>query len=160
MKVNPDYLSVNWESGGGGAFAVIPLNERGKIPDVIPLFRGHTAVVLDTDWHPFNDRIIASGSDDGKIFIWEVPKDFTLFTDAEEPADVTPVSKLAGHSRYVAGWPQLWNAGGGAWDPSNARTGRSAKSSSTPPPRTSSPLPLATLASSCGMSAPASPHWR
>lgn len=72
------------------------------MPDVIPLFRGHTAVVLDTDWHPFNDRIIASGSDDGKIFIWEVPKDFTLFTDAEEPADVTPVSKLAGHSRYVA----------------------------------------------------------
>ncbi|KAI3399087.1 hypothetical protein diail_7887 [Diaporthe ilicicola] len=100
-KVNPEYLSVNWESGGGGAFAVIPLNERGKIPDVVPLFRGHTAVVLDTDWHPFNDRIIASGSDDGKIFIWEVPKDFSLFTDAEEPADVTPVSKLAGHSRKV-----------------------------------------------------------
>lgn len=100
-KVNPEYLSVNWESGGGGAFAVIPLNEKGKVPDVIPLFRGHTAVVLDTDWHPFNDRIIASGSDDGKIFIWEVPKDFTLFTDAEEPADVTPVSKLAGHSRKV-----------------------------------------------------------
>lgn len=50
--------------------------------------------------HPFNDRIIASGSDDGKIFIWEVPKNFTLFTDAEEPADVSPVSKLAGHSRY------------------------------------------------------------
>ena len=74
------------------------------MPDVIPLFRGHTAVVLDTDWHPFNDRIIASGSDDGKIFIWEVPRDFTLFTDAEEPADVTPVSKLAGHSRYVVNW--------------------------------------------------------
>lgn len=101
VHVNPEYLSVNWESGGGGAFAVIPLNEKGKLPDVIPLFRGHTAVVLDTDWHPFNDHIIASGSDDGKIFIWHVPKDFTLFTDAEEPADVAPVSKLAGHSRKV-----------------------------------------------------------
>jgi len=49
-QVNPEYLSVNWESGGGGAFAVIPLNERGKLPDQIPLFRGHTAAVLDTDW--------------------------------------------------------------------------------------------------------------
>lgn len=29
---------------------MIPLEERGKIPDVIPLFRGHTAAVLDTDW--------------------------------------------------------------------------------------------------------------
>lgn len=52
--------------------------------------------------HPFNDRIIASASDDGKVFIWQVPQDFTLFTDAEEPADVAPVSKLTGHSRYDA----------------------------------------------------------
>jgi hypothetical protein len=50
LQVNPEYLAVNWESGGGGAFAVIPLNERGKLPDQIPLFRGHTAAVLDTDW--------------------------------------------------------------------------------------------------------------
>lgn len=41
---------MNWEAGGGGAFAVIPLHERGKLPERIPLFRGHTAVVLDTDW--------------------------------------------------------------------------------------------------------------
>lgn len=55
----------------------------------------------DEDRNPFNDRIIASGSDDGKVFIWEVPQAFTLYSDAEEPADVDPVSKLTGHSRYV-----------------------------------------------------------
>lgn len=49
-QVNPRYLSVNWEAGGGGAFAVVPLSERGRLPERIPLFRGHTAVVLDTDW--------------------------------------------------------------------------------------------------------------
>jgi coronin-1B/1C/6 len=49
-KVNPEYISVNWEASGGGAFAVIPLNEKGKLPDQIPLFRGHTSSVLDTDW--------------------------------------------------------------------------------------------------------------
>ncbi|OAQ99773.1 hypothetical protein LLEC1_06792, partial [Akanthomyces lecanii] len=101
IKVNPEYLSVNWDSSGGGAFAVIPLNERGKLPDQIPLFRGHTAAVLDTDWHPFNDRLIASASEDGKVFLWEVPEDFTLYTDAEEVPNVAPVSKLAGHSRKV-----------------------------------------------------------
>jgi WD40 repeat protein len=51
--------------------------------------------------NPFNDRVIASGSDDGKVFIWQVPQGFTLHTDAEEPADVAPLSKLTGHSRYV-----------------------------------------------------------
>ncbi|KAI1504171.1 hypothetical protein F5X99DRAFT_52945 [Biscogniauxia marginata] len=101
VKANPEYIAVNWEASGGGAFAVIPANEKGKLPDVIPLFRGHTATVLDTDWNPFNDRVIASASDDGKVMIWQVPQDFTLFTDAEEPADVSPVAKLTGHTRKV-----------------------------------------------------------
>ncbi|KAI1337765.1 DUF1900-domain-containing protein [Xylariaceae sp. FL0016] len=101
VKANPEYLSVNWEASGGGAFAVIPLNEKGKLPDVMPLFRGHTAAVLDTDWNPFNDRLVASASDDGKVMLWQVPQGFSLFTDAEEPADVAPVAKLTGHSRKV-----------------------------------------------------------
>lgn len=71
------------------------------MPDQIPLFRGHTAAVLDTDWHPFNDRLIASASDDGKVFIWRVPEGFTLYTDAEEPEDVAPLSRLTGHTRKV-----------------------------------------------------------
>lgn len=49
-QANPEYIAVNWEAGGGGAFAVIPTTERGRLPARIPLFVGHTAVVLDTDW--------------------------------------------------------------------------------------------------------------
>ncbi|KAK5114788.1 Coronin-like protein crn1 [Meristemomyces frigidus] len=101
VKVNPKYLAVNWEASGGGAFAVIPLEEKGKLPELLPLFRGHTAPVLDTDWSPFDDDIIASGSDDGKVFLWKVPEGFTLHTDADEPQDVKPVGKLSGHSRKV-----------------------------------------------------------
>jgi coronin-1B/1C/6 len=55
----------------------------------------------DDSRNPFNDRIIASGSDDGKVFIWQVPQGFSLYSDAEEPTDVAPSSKLTGHSRYV-----------------------------------------------------------
>jgi coronin-1B/1C/6 len=101
IKANPKYLAVNWEAGGGGAFAVIPLDERGKLPDQLPLFRGHTAVVLDTDWSPFDDSLIASASDDGKVFLWQVPEDFALRTEAEEIEDVAPIGKLSGHSRCV-----------------------------------------------------------
>ncbi|GFF33457.1 coronin-like protein crn1 [Aspergillus udagawae] len=103
VKVNPRYLSVNWEAGGGGAFAVIPLEERGKLPERIPLFRGHTAVVLDTDWNPFNDDLIASGSDDGKVLLWRVPEGFTLRPDVEpdEVQDIAPVGKLSGHPKKI-----------------------------------------------------------
>ncbi|OQD70249.1 hypothetical protein PENDEC_c025G01991 [Penicillium decumbens] len=103
IKVNPKHLAVNWEAGGGGAFAVIPLEERGKLPERIPLFRGHTAVVLDTDWNPFNDDLIASGSDDGKVFLWRVPENFTVRPDAEadDIKDIAPVGKLSGHPKKV-----------------------------------------------------------
>ncbi|KAL5119251.1 Coronin-like protein crn1 [Pleosporales sp. CAS-2024a] len=101
IKANPQYVAVNWEASGGGAFAVIPINEKGRAPDQIPLFRGHTAAVLDTDWSPFNDAVIASASDDGKVFIWKVPDHFTLHTDAEEPANVSPQARLSGHMRKV-----------------------------------------------------------
>lgn len=101
IKANPLYISVNWEASGGGAFAIIPLEARGRLPEAFPLFRGHTGPVLDTDFNPFKDQIVASGSDDGKVFIWEIPENFTVYTDAEEPADIGPVSKLSGHSRKV-----------------------------------------------------------
>lgn len=95
-------MSVNWETSGGGSFAVIPLGVRGKLPDQIPLFRGHTAAVLDTDWNPFDDSIIASSSDDGKIAIWKVPDDYkVVYEDPEEIKDIAPIKKLAGHSRKV-----------------------------------------------------------
>lgn len=29
---------------------MIPVDEKGRLPEQIPLFRGHTAPVLDTDW--------------------------------------------------------------------------------------------------------------
>ncbi|KAL1899746.1 Coronin-like protein crn1 [Ceratocystis pirilliformis] len=107
VKANPEYLSVNWESSGGGAFAVIPVEERGKLPDQIPLFRGHTGPVLDTDWNPFNDHVIASASDDGKVCLWNVPQNFTLYTDAEDMPNVAPSSTLSGHTRKVG--YVLWN---------------------------------------------------
>ena len=74
------YLSVNWNASGGGAFAVLPLPSPfqpipgfpHKLPDTIPLARSHTAAVLDTDWSPHNDTIVASGAEDGKVMIWKV----------------------------------------------------------------------------------------
>ena len=59
--------------------------------------------MLDTDWNPFNDSLIASGSDDGKVFLWRVPDDFTLYSDLkpDEIKDIAPVGKLSGHPKKV-----------------------------------------------------------
>lgn len=95
---------MNWNASGGGAFAVIPVDEVGKAPDKVPLFRGHTATVLDTDFNPFNDNIIISGSDDAKIGIWKVPDDYSFHNytdDHNDVKDVAPVALYSGHKRKV-----------------------------------------------------------
>ena len=53
-KVNDKFLSINLEAGGGGSFAVVPLERVGKLPTEMPTINGHLAAVLDTDWNPFN----------------------------------------------------------------------------------------------------------
>ncbi|KAI8340432.1 hypothetical protein BC941DRAFT_500067 [Chlamydoabsidia padenii] len=96
VAVNPLFLSVNWQSSGGGAFAVIPLSTVGKLPENYPLYRGHTGPVLDTAFNPFNDYVVASGAEDSKVMIWNIPEEYD-----ENLEEVTPVLKLSGHQRKV-----------------------------------------------------------
>ncbi|KAF9122645.1 Coronin-like protein crn1 [Mortierella sp. 14UC] len=94
IKVNPKFFSLNWNSSGGGAFAVIPLSMTGKISDALPLYRGHSAAVLDTDFSPFNDNLIASGAEDSKVFLYTIP-------DEIGEVDIEPVVRLNSHGRKV-----------------------------------------------------------
>jgi len=96
VKVNPLFISVNWNPAGGGAFVVIPHSQVGKLRDNFPIFRGHSAAVLDTDFSPFNDYLVASASEDCKVMIWTVPE---VYDDDLE--FVEPVSKLNAHGRKV-----------------------------------------------------------
>lgn len=105
INTNGKYLFVNWDASGGGAFAVIPLNEVGKAPDTVPLFRGHKGPVLDTAVNPFNDQQVVSCSEDGKILLWEIPEDYSFhhYVDDDDKVKdiVTPAKVLSGHTRKV-----------------------------------------------------------
>lgn len=60
--------------GGGGPFAVIPLNKPGRFNADMPIVGGHSAAVLDFDFNPFHDQILASASEDQTIKIWGIPE--------------------------------------------------------------------------------------
>lgn len=91
--VNPKFIAVIIEAGGGGAFLVVPLNkvlfqfsskniiqpffsfqshitkhcffpQSGRIDQSCPTVCGHLAPVLDIQWSPHDDNIIASASED------------------------------------------------------------------------------------------------
>ncbi|XP_051975606.1 uncharacterized protein LOC127638211 isoform X2 [Xyrauchen texanus] len=93
--VNPKFVAIIVEASGGGAFMVLPLNKSGRIDKAYPTVCGHTGPVLDIDWCPHNDQVIASGSEDCTVMVWQIPEN-GLVTPMSEPVVV-----LEGHSKRV-----------------------------------------------------------
>lgn len=112
VSTSARYISVNWNASGGGAFAILPLPSPfgplpnafpSKLPDLIPLARSHTGPVLDTDWSPFNDSVVASAGEDGKVMIWKVEEYAFEGWGQEhwEPQDFDPVARIDVSPRRV-----------------------------------------------------------
>jgi len=95
VKANPKYLGACWEAAGGGSFAVLNLESTGKLKADTPLISGHKGPVLDFDFNPFNDNIVASASEDTTVKIWGIPEG-GLTTSL-----TTPLQTLDTHKRKV-----------------------------------------------------------
>ncbi|XP_072311558.1 uncharacterized protein coro1cb isoform X2 [Eucyclogobius newberryi] len=93
--VNPKFVAIIIDASGGGAFLVLPLNKTGRIDKVYPTVCGHTGPVLDIEWCPHNDQVIASGSEDCTVMVWQIPEN-----GLESPLS-EPVVVLEGHSKRV-----------------------------------------------------------
>ena len=93
--VNPKFLAVIVESGGGGAFLILPLEKVGRVNPDVPLVGGHKGPVLDIAWCPHNDNVIASASEDCLVKVWQIP-DGGLHKNMTEP-----IVDLLKHQRRV-----------------------------------------------------------
>ncbi|XP_067262994.1 uncharacterized protein coro1cb isoform X2 [Chanodichthys erythropterus] len=93
--VNPKFVAIIVEASGGGAFLVLPLQKTGRIDKAYPTVCGHTGPVLDIDWCPHNDHVIASGSEDCTVMVWQIPENGLTSALSE------PVVVLEGHSKRV-----------------------------------------------------------
>ncbi|XP_069047585.1 coronin-1B-like [Lepisosteus oculatus] len=93
--VNPKFLAIIIEASGGGAFLVLPLHKCGRVDMSCPSVCGHSAPVLDIQWCPHDDNIIASSGEDCTVKVWQIP-DEGLVTPMTEP-----LVSLEGHSKRV-----------------------------------------------------------
>ncbi|CAG08879.1 unnamed protein product, partial [Tetraodon nigroviridis] len=93
--INPKFLAVIVESSGGGSFLVLPISKTGRVDKNYPMVIGHSGPVLDIDWCPHDDNVLASGSEDCTAMVWQIP-DHTLTRPISDPIVV-----LEGHSKRV-----------------------------------------------------------
>jgi coronin-1B/1C/6 len=96
MACNNTFWAVLWQTGGGGSVAVVPMATKGKLPQAdMPLINGHKNAVLDLDFNPFNDYILATASEDSLVKIWSIP------SEGLKQHMTEPVQTLKGHTRKV-----------------------------------------------------------
>ena len=105
VKASTKYWSVAM-FGGGGPLVVGRHDRPGRFEDgTSPILKGHSGSVLDMEWSPFDDSLLATASEDSTIKLWSIP-------DSWEPTDEKGLGKkgkdftdvmvdLPGHSKKV-----------------------------------------------------------
>jgi len=73
VTCNQIFWAVPWV-GGGGPVYVSRLDAVGKVEPTVALVNGHRAPVVSLGFSPFNDYLLATGSDDQHIKIWQLPE--------------------------------------------------------------------------------------
>lgn len=73
IAANKKFIAFCVEVGGGGAFCVVNTDKTGRQDVNLPKVSAHKEYILDLQWNPFNDNMLATCSEDGSIKIWEIP---------------------------------------------------------------------------------------
>jgi len=94
VTASSKFIACIWDAAGGGAFCVLDIKKTGKLGQ-FPLVTGHSGEVLDIEFSPFHDDIVASCSDDGYCKLWKIPEG-----GLTEPMN-NAVQSLSGHRRKV-----------------------------------------------------------
>jgi hypothetical protein len=74
LDVSSEFLAVNWFTTGGGAVSIFETRKFMRVKNVCPLIRGHTGIVTDIKFSPFNPGLLATSSEDGTVKLWNIPE--------------------------------------------------------------------------------------
>jgi len=98
VTASSKWVAVAWQTAGGGAVGILDATKPGKVePTQVPLVSGHKGAVLDLEFDPFNDNILATCSEDCTAKLWRIP-DQGLAAGAQLTQDE---QTLKGHKRKV-----------------------------------------------------------
>ena len=87
-SVNYSYIDNHWHVD-------ISRLQTGRVDRDAPLVAGHKGAVLDIQWCPHNDDVVASASEDCTVKVWQIPEGGLRDNLSE------PVVDLVAHQRRV-----------------------------------------------------------
>lgn len=79
VRSNGVYTCFPWHTGGGGLMSIFNAFQHdklsdGKISPSGPFLRGHEAQIVDFEFSPFKDNLLATGAEDGHLKLWVLPE--------------------------------------------------------------------------------------
>ena len=95
VACNGFFTAIPWKATGGGHLIVEKMDNYKKFKHDDPMIKGHTAPIVDFDFNPFIDNLIATASEDGSVGLWTIPID-GLTSDLKIPS-----AMMYGHSRKL-----------------------------------------------------------
>ena len=69
------YWAIPYQGSGGGPVYISRHADFGKVEPVCPTLNGHKAPVIDIAFSPFHSGLMATGSTDTTVKIWQLPED-------------------------------------------------------------------------------------
>lgn len=94
-SANGKYWGMGLKSGGGGPFIVHPHDKPKRFARDKWTFMSHTGKITDSMFHPFNDDLVLTGSQDCTMKLWKIPKG-GLTAHIKDP-----LLTLEGHSKRI-----------------------------------------------------------
>lgn len=67
------FMAFNWEHTGS-SLAVLSIDDCGRKSKTMPLVHAHTDTITDIQFSPFHDGLLATGSQDCLVKIWNIPE--------------------------------------------------------------------------------------
>jgi len=94
IAASPNHFALPWTGGGGPVF-VSDMKSHGRLGSTVPLIQTPKQTVIHLQFHPFVDKILATGADDAYIHLNELPEG-PLKEHITKPAGV-----LQGHAKKI-----------------------------------------------------------
>eukprot|EP00824_Muranothrix_gubernata_P019871 TRINITY_DN40044_c0_g1_i1.p1 TRINITY_DN40044_c0_g1~~TRINITY_DN40044_c0_g1_i1.p1 ORF type:complete len:538 (-),score=110.48 TRINITY_DN40044_c0_g1_i1:3-1520(-) len=91
VKGNGVWNVFPWKTGGGGVVAVFQSDYTGKAEPNMHKITGHKGAILDMEFSPFDDYLLATAAEDKYVRLWKIPEE-GLTEDM-----TSPITVLSGH---------------------------------------------------------------